>query len=257
MKTLTYYEIFGIPQDASPDEIKSRYKILVLKFHPDRERSSIASEAIVLVNNAYEVLSDPQKRIAYDASLKEPPNKTCYKSTQAKRSGSSFGKIFNKRKIPALIAIIISIAFLTGYQIESLHGEKTVMDQFMKTNHHYYTAVVHEALAALPLFVPVFGIAWGVLASFTSGLTDKAVIMMAPSFQANVSSLVFPYVILAMIIKLAAYYIGMCRSLALANAIRIRRFSRLDKIFTQSDIVLVILLSSIAGIMEHAMVNVP
>lgn len=256
MKTLNYYEIFGIPQDASTDEIKSRYKVLALKFHPDRKRSSIANKAMVLVNNAYEVISDPQKRIAYDASLKEQLNETCNnKSTQAKGSGSSFGKIFNKRKIPALIAIIISIAFLTGYQIETLHGEKAVMDQFMKTNHHYYTAIVHEVLAALPLFVPVFGIAWGVLASFTSGLTDKAVIMMAPSFQANFSGLVFPYVILAMIIKLAAYYIGMRRSLALANAIRRRRFSRLDKIFTQGDIVLVILLSSIAGVVEHAMVN--
>ncbi|WP_166392548.1 hypothetical protein [Candidatus Nitrosotalea sp. TS] len=97
--------------------------------------------------------------------------------------------------------------------------------------------------------------AWGVLATFTAGFVDKAVIMMAPGLPAKVSGLVLPYAILAATIKLAACYIGMCRSLSLASSIRRRRFSKLDRIFTLGDLVLVVLLSSLAGFVEHAMVN--
>ncbi|MDE2590561.1 MAG: DnaJ domain-containing protein, partial [Patescibacteria group bacterium] len=42
MKLLNYYEILGVFQDAPAEEIKKRYTALVLKFHPDKESSSIA-----------------------------------------------------------------------------------------------------------------------------------------------------------------------------------------------------------------------
>ena len=255
MKTLNYYEILGVPQDAPPNEIKKRYKTLVLKFHPDKESSSIAREAMVLINKAYEVLSDTKTRAAYDVILMEPPKEmSCNENPQARQAGPRLGKII-KWRVPALVAIALSIAFLAGYFIEPLPADNSISAQFMKTNHHYYTAILHEALASLPLFIPGFGMAWGVLATFTAGFVDKAVIMMVPSLPAKVSGLILPYAILAAIIKLAACYIGMCRSLSLANSIRKRRFSKLDRIFTLGDLVLVVLLSSLAGFVEHAMVN--
>jgi molecular chaperone DnaJ len=63
-----YYEILGIPRDASADQIKSAYRKLALRWHPDRnpEQKHEAEENFRQASEAYSVLSDPQKRSVYD-----------------------------------------------------------------------------------------------------------------------------------------------------------------------------------------------
>ncbi|MDE1861433.1 MAG: molecular chaperone DnaJ [Thaumarchaeota archaeon] len=62
-----YYEVLGIQKNASPDEIKSQYRKLALKFHPDRNKSPEAAEHFKEISEAYAVLSDAEKRKVYDA----------------------------------------------------------------------------------------------------------------------------------------------------------------------------------------------
>ena len=63
-----YYEILGVERDASGDQIKSAYRKLALKHHPDRnpENKHEAEENFRRATEAYSVLSDPQKRQVYD-----------------------------------------------------------------------------------------------------------------------------------------------------------------------------------------------
>ena len=61
-----YYEVLGVSKTSSVDEIKKQYRKLALKFHPDRNQSTDASEHFKEISEAYGVLSDPEKRKVYD-----------------------------------------------------------------------------------------------------------------------------------------------------------------------------------------------
>lgn len=62
-----YYEILGVKKEATPEEIKKAYRNLALKYHPDRNSSDGDTEnKFKEINEAYQVLSDPEKRARYD-----------------------------------------------------------------------------------------------------------------------------------------------------------------------------------------------
>ena len=61
-----YYKILGVPRNATLDEIKKAYRELVMKYHPDINKSKEAEEKMRKINEAYAVLSDPEKRRQYD-----------------------------------------------------------------------------------------------------------------------------------------------------------------------------------------------
>ncbi|MCX7905596.1 MAG: DnaJ domain-containing protein [Elusimicrobiales bacterium] len=79
-----YYQILGISRNATQEEIKSAFRKLAMKYHPDKNPGNKEAEAkFKEINEAYEVLSDPQKRKLYDSlgsnwqhgqNFEPPPN---------------------------------------------------------------------------------------------------------------------------------------------------------------------------------------
>lgn len=81
-----YYETLEIPRNASLIEIKKAYRILALKWHPDKNNSTNAHEMFIEINEAYLVLSDPLKRKIYDEKLNKSESSISVENTDETKS---------------------------------------------------------------------------------------------------------------------------------------------------------------------------
>lgn len=66
-----YYKILNVPKTASAGDIKKAYRKLSLKYHPDKNSAPDAAEKFAEISQAYDVLSDPDKREAYNRGGEE------------------------------------------------------------------------------------------------------------------------------------------------------------------------------------------
>ena len=70
---MTHYEVLELEDTATAADIRRAYRRLVLLTHPDRTPDPAAHARYLLINQAYETLSHPARRFAYDAALRQPP----------------------------------------------------------------------------------------------------------------------------------------------------------------------------------------
>ena len=82
-----YYAILNIGRDASQEDIKKAYRKMALKFHPDKNKSDDAEEKFKEVAEAYEVLSDEDKRAAYDRYGEDGLHTSRLRPNQHEQSG--------------------------------------------------------------------------------------------------------------------------------------------------------------------------
>jgi molecular chaperone DnaJ len=108
MSKRDYYEVLGVARDAGDDDLKKAYRKLAMKHHPDRNQGgdrAKAEEAFKEAKEAYEMLSDAQKRAAYDqyghagvdATLRGGPGAEGFGGF-AEAFGDIFGDIFGGRR---------------------------------------------------------------------------------------------------------------------------------------------------------------
>src|SRR6202012_3592016 len=61
------YELLGLPRNASMDDLKKAYRKLAMQYHPDRNPGNVEAEhKFKEISSAYQILSDPERRAAYD-----------------------------------------------------------------------------------------------------------------------------------------------------------------------------------------------
>jgi molecular chaperone DnaJ len=135
---MNYYAILRVPQYAKYREIKAAYRRLALKYHPDRNSSPVSENSIKIINAAFEVLSDKDKRKQYDEKLvnsfsSHATSNTAYSDSDHNNShdnydntylrngvdvksegGSSIRKIFGKTKGRYHITIEPSLCMAFG-----------------------------------------------------------------------------------------------------------------------------------------------
>lgn len=100
----SYYDVLGLSKDASEDEIKEAYRDLAMEYHPDRNPDKEnAEEKFKEISEAYDVLSDPEKRKIYDRYGKEGLKRRAGYSSGGDRSAEdifeSFSEVFGQGSI--------------------------------------------------------------------------------------------------------------------------------------------------------------
>lgn len=126
MATKNYYQILNISQNATQEEIKKAFRTLAKQYHPDVNPSPDANEIMQQITEAYEVLSDIEKRKQYDKKLGNIPktsqNTSVYSSYTKTKSESeadfeewlniylyNIRKRYNINKLEDLEKILINV----------------------------------------------------------------------------------------------------------------------------------------------------
>ena len=112
MKSKDYYSILEINNDASSKDIRDAYRKLALIYHPDRNPSSDASVKMSEINEAYAVLSDPEKRAAFD----EIHHKFGSKAREKFRSSYSEQDIYKNSDIDKIFEELSKMFGLRSYE---------------------------------------------------------------------------------------------------------------------------------------------
>lgn len=87
-QSTTLYGILGIKHSAGPDELRSAFRRLAIQWHPDRNHEPNANEVFLRIQEAYNILSNPNKRARYDAGL--ALEKTIGHETKPVESGQTY-----------------------------------------------------------------------------------------------------------------------------------------------------------------------
>jgi len=101
MEGSDYYSLLGLSRDASLEEIRASYFMLARKIHPDITQDKVARAQYIVLQKAFEILTNPKKRELYDATL--PPVPTALYSTNVTFSRSKLPAIDEPQLVYALV----------------------------------------------------------------------------------------------------------------------------------------------------------
>ena len=113
----SHYATLGLPENATTADIKRAYRRLVLLTHPDRTSDFAAHRRFLAVNEAYDVLSHPARRAAYDAARHALPVRAPMTARQPGRPGPGISSRTSRRPVirPRSAAVPIHIRYATEF----------------------------------------------------------------------------------------------------------------------------------------------
>ena len=105
---MNYYELLGVCNTASKEEIQKAYKTQMKKWHPDINKSTEAPKMAVKLNEAKLILLDDEKRREYDISLEQDINESYNKYTGKEQTNNQYQMFIQK------VMIMMTIWLLNG-----------------------------------------------------------------------------------------------------------------------------------------------
>eukprot|EP00249_Psilotum_nudum_P019926 c27477_g1_i2 orf=1025-1579(-) len=138
---IDYYNVLKVDRNASDEDLKKAYRMLAMKWHPDKnpENKKEAEAKFKKIAEAYEVLSDPQRRVVYDKHGEEGLNEV-----QPSRSGAGVFSSqnrqtmykFNPKNADDIFAELFGASRFSGFQVPPAGGGRSGLN-LSGTNHAY------------------------------------------------------------------------------------------------------------------------
>ena len=164
----------------------------------------------------------------------------------------------NRRVLVFLIFIgVFSLSYLIGSQSKLSDEEsKAFLKEFQKVVEGIDAIGIfeHNTSVALPMFIPGFGLAWGLFAAWSTGVAFEALVSTTPAL-AKIPPLALIYLSPFGVMELVAYSIGMSRSFLLINAIIRKKPLKNELRQTAIEIGIVLALLLAGGFIEYSMIQ--
>lgn len=130
----SFYEVLGIEKSATEKEIKKAYRKQALLFHPDKNKEPDAQERFVEIAEAYETLSDPDKRASYDRGGSSRNRKNFDFSQANDMFKASFGESLHRQWEPG--ATVSGVISKGGEKVTiTIHPDGTSTESSAKAKH--------------------------------------------------------------------------------------------------------------------------
>lgn len=167
--------------------------------------------------------------------------------------------MFRRKRVLVFVIFIgiFSLSYLIGTQSKLSDEEsQTFLKEFQKVVQGIDAIGIfeHNASVALPMFIPGFGLAWGVFAAWSTGLAFEALVSTTPAL-AKVPPLALLYLSPFGLMELAAYSIGMSRSFLFILAIIRKKSLQTELRQTAIEIGIVLALLLAGGFIEYFMIQ--
>ncbi|MCQ3930819.1 MAG: hypothetical protein DPW16_10205 [Chloroflexi bacterium] len=159
-----YYELLGVPPNATPQEIKTAYRNLARQYHPDvrdTDEDAHADEMLKQINAAYEVLGDPLKRARYDRQERErwrvPPANSAYSAADYPAQRHVYHKIPVKLLFFAISFVLVMSMVMTVVLVAftPVPQKPKTVEEFYSEQTQTVTARRIAAINRLPTNTPV------------------------------------------------------------------------------------------------------
>ena len=149
-----YYEILGVSNDASFDEIKKQYHKLLKQYHPDVYKGNDAEEKTTLIIEAYEILSDEDKRKKYDEMLNNlNSNENADNKNDYDEVINNYSKKAKKVSQKNAYKTLIEETLMTFDELVSYKNELILLAYNMEINDKQYVTEINDWISVCNEYV--------------------------------------------------------------------------------------------------------
>jgi hypothetical protein len=162
------YSTLGVDPRATNAEIRAAYHALVARYHPDRHQGNpleeLAAARMIEINRAYEILSHPERRAAYDAAMpsrgRDASGRPMWTNQANREGGATTGESHGARRAAGRIALIATVIAVLPLAFRLGGGVLRVLGGLARSALEAMEAIRGTPIAAIAALVAVVLLVW-------------------------------------------------------------------------------------------------